>query len=323
MSDRGGFEVFYTYTVVDNQVIELRTNVLAKAAFSNADVSMGAVKVRFGTVGAGYANTFVEINTLIGSVIVDRSDYEIGSHSIDHLVVRVFMYDSYLSVYCNDVWVYSYAFEEVSYPDPTTKSVYCISGSAELVGIRSVELFDSREAVWIDYEATSESAIQSVIQQRPIQIYSEPDRSLAFTYDGVKDDVVPVYMRRYTETIEDGSALSSDGLVYYEDVGISVSLETAKEVGLVTRLYRLSELSTGAVSAAAKAQKLALERRVGVTIQGRLDPRLQIGDRLLVSVYLTSTNRHIQRNVVIEDISISTENGEQSMNISGRRSIDV
>ena len=101
--------------------------------------------------------------------------------------------------------------------------------------------------------------------------------------------------------------MSSDGLIYYTNVSINTSADTADEVGLVTRLYRLSNLETGAIRATQILQRIALERRYPIYLDQRFDPRLVVADVLLIDVYLTGTNRHIQDTCIIEDIQTNIQ----------------
>jgi hypothetical protein len=231
------------------------------------------------------------------------------------------MSDNAVSIYCNDLWVYTYVFGLVNWPDVVQVALKNSSASQDVTvtDIRLIELADPREAVYIDYEATVDSAIQSIIQQRPIQIFPEVGREIAFTYSAVKDVVGAHHVTSYEEATKDSQSLSSDGLVYYTDVAISVSRKTAEEVGLITKLYRLSELNSGALNAAARLQELALERRKMVTINMRLDPRIEIADNLLIDEILSGTGTHIVDNVIVEDVSISIQNGNYSMRIVARR----
>jgi hypothetical protein len=153
-------------------------------------------------------------------------------------------------------------------------------------------------------------------------MYASVDRSAEFTYNATKDEVDAIWVDSYSETQSDNSQASSDGLVYAVDVGISLDSYIAENVGLVTRLYRLSELDTGVERAAAALQKRARQAMFSVNLTGRLDPRLEVGDILLVNKTLTSTNRVIADRVIVEDISITIVDGQYRQSIQGRRDVD-
>jgi hypothetical protein len=108
-------------------------------------------------------------------------------------------------------------------------------------------------------------------------------------------------------------------MTYFRDVGISLSEDTAANVGFITRLYRVSELDNGAVEAVAKMQRMALERRDMIEILGRLDPRLEILDLMEIDHVLTSTGREITEVVIIESLEISLSDGQYTLRTTGRR----
>ena len=223
-------------------------------------------------------------------------------------------------MYCNDLCVYSYSLGGVSYPDVVTVSLKVTGPDPILFSdIRRVELKDQREAIYVDYEANTESAIQSIIQQRPIEVTAAVDRQVEFTYSAIKDSIDAIFVKTYSETLEDNLQMSSDGIVYYSDVGVSINDDTAEQVGFITRMYRLSELSSGAITAAGIYQKKALQKRNMVSISSRLDPRLEIRDILVFDLTVTGTERNIVRSIIVEGIQIKTENGSCKMSVTGRK----
>jgi len=250
--------------------------------------------------------------------MVDCADYDLETASIDTLRFRVVLANSTVSIECCGVRIYTHTFRGAEWPDIATAKIYSIDG-IELSSVIVSELRDSREAVFIDYESNADSAIQSIIQQRPVQIFAEVGREVSFTYSAARNTAGAHHINSYSETTRDNAQLSSDGLVYYTDVAISISKETAEQVGLITKLYRLSELNNGALNAASRLQQVALEKRKSITIACRLDPRYQIADRLLINQVLTGTGTELSDDIIIEDITINIQNGNYSMSITGRR----
>ena len=100
---------------------------------------------------------------------------------------------------------------------------------------------------------------------------------------------------------------------------MSLSELTAREVGLITRLYRFSELDSGALQAARRVQQVAAEQRKMITVTGRFDPRLQIADVLSIDTIITSTLRHVVDEIIVENITPNLSNGTYSMQVVGRR----
>ena len=303
----------------DGESIELITDVLGTPQHLETAEGVISVNILYEAELDYGTGAYIVAETRIGGVAVDTQTVPIGLVDIIDLNIRIFIYDTYISVYCNNLCVYSYALLSADYTSMTALSLER-TGSYTVENVSLREIPDAREAVFVDYEATTESAIQSVIQQRPIEINPEVDREINFTYDATKDDVPGHNIFSYEDNEQDNLQLSSDGIVYYENVGVSINADTAREVGFITRMYRLSELSNGAIEAAAKYQRSALQRRhLSSIVMQRLDPRIEVRDVILVDVVVTGTGRHITDEVIVEDISISVEDGNYSTNISGRR----
>jgi len=320
MAEHGGIEVFFSFMPTLGRAVVLTTDVQAfPAYYTTADVAAALkVSVEAETIDS---KRYVLFKTFIGGTVVDQSNFQLGEDASLEFEIRIFIYDQYVSGYCNDRCVYSYALGSVTYLAAVTAFLGVTGGVLTLENIRRVELADQREAVYVDYEANTESAIQSVIQQRPIEVNAGVDRNLEFTYSAVKDTVPAHHVKKYTDTLEDNLQLSSDGIIQGEDVALAVDIATAEQVGLITRLYRLSELTSGAVEAARIYQTKALQKRHEKTVDARLDPRLEIRDVLTVDLIATGTARHIEDSIIIEGIQIRLEDGNYRMSVSGRRKL--
>lgn len=321
----GGLELYFSYVPSVDVSILLTSNIEAYQSFSpmDDDTPLGLLSVRFSSVLDVDTNeTFIVVSTEIDEVVVDQSDFSCNSETSSRFNIRIFFFNSRISVYLNNKWVYSYVVQKIEYPSVQLLFLTCLGDSIDITQVRRVELFDGRDAVYSDYEATADSAIQSIIQQRPIEIFSGVDREFEFTYDATKTDVVAHNINKYTEEVRNNSSMSSDGLVYAADVGISIDEWTAEHVGLITRMYRLSELDSGAERAAAALQKKARQSRTYITSTGRFDPRLEIADiHVYASIPLSGTGTQVENRSIIEDISMSLSDGNNSQTISGRKDI--
>lgn len=329
-SEYGGAEIFFTAKLTAEKRVLLETNIVALPQYSYSAVDWwtsdeaGVYSLEISSaIVAGFVN--VVCKGMIDGVLIEESSWPTELTQECSTEYRCIVSNDSVSVYFGGIWVYTYVFGAVRWPDsPNIEfalSAIADSGFLEITGINFVELSDSREAVFIDYEATSDSAIQSIIQQRPIQIFQNSDRSASYTYSAIKGVVTAHHISSYDISEKESSGVSSDGLVYYADVTISVSEQTAKEVGFITKLYRLSELNNGATYAAARMQKLALERMKGISLVMRLDPRIEVGDNLLVDFVTTGTLTRVQESLIVEDASIMTQNGNYSMRIQARRKL--
>jgi hypothetical protein len=266
---------------------------------------------------------YVVCSTELDDVAVDTSSFLLGTAFVyqkEH--IRIFMDSTNLSVYVGGKCVYSYVLGFVNYPtDPVVQELSVHGAAFTIYNIQKTELHDYRDAVYIDYEATSDSALQSVIQERPVQIFAEPNRSLTFTYAVIKDILTGHHIKEYNPSVVAGSNLSSDGLIYFTNVSINTDQDTADNVGFLTRLYRLSNLETGAVQATQILQKMALERRYPMQIKCRFDPRVVIADQINVDKFITGTQTELVDECIVEDVQISIQDGQSYMTISGRRAM--
>jgi len=318
----GGFDIYFDLTPSAATALVISTNITARSSFSESNDVLEEIYIYISKdvgVGDQSGKQYIYTRTKLGSTFVNNQKYLIGNDSTIVYKIRVFLYDYYISVYCNGMWVYSYVFADINYPSPVTISLGRSGGDTLVVeNIKRTELKDRREAIFVDYESNTESAIQSIIQQRPIEITHSSNRELEFTYSATRDAVDAVYVKSIAESTGDNSQLSSDGIVYSADVGISIDEETAKSVGIVTRMYRLSELDSGALEAAAIYQKRARQRRKMFTVNARFDPRLETRDIYNVNLFSTGTQRHIIESIIVEDVQVKLENGLYRMSVTGR-----
>jgi hypothetical protein len=325
MNKNGAFSLRYTYTVNDAISLLLETDIQGIAAFGkeNTDPDKGykVLTIQIGTTTHG-GNRYMQVSTLLGGTIVDTSDFPIGNTTNPALDVWIYIHDVAISVYCNNRWVYSYVMALTKYADYTTVAdLKALGGAVTLTNIRREEIPDWRDAVYVDYETTGDNALQSIYQQRPVWIFPETDRAIAFTYHTIKDTVAANHVWSYDNKQVNNNDISSDGLVYYYDVGISTYALAAEQVGFITRLYQLSELDIGAVEATHTIQEIALEHRTPITAQMRLDPRPEISDLMHFDLIVAGTKTHITEDAIIEDIQISLENGSFSMTMNGRKNL--
>ena len=317
----GSVDIQFDYFPHNSRNVKLTTNILALPTFElkTDDSTWHVLAVRIATKTTSTI-TYFTCSTELDGVTIDKAHYPVSTnYSYQKQHVRIFIHNQDISIYVGGKWVYSNILGFVDYPTDQVECTLSVHGGTRtLYNIKRVELHDYRDAVYVDYEATADSAIQSVIQERPVQIFSEPERLLSFTYHCIKDVIEAHHVKEFQDSIVNNSNMSSDGLIYYTNVSINTSQFTADEVGLVTRLYRLSNLETGAVRATQILQELALERRYPISVTLRFDPRLVIADQLNVDVILTGTGRHIEVSCIIEDISKSLQDGEYAMTIRGR-----
>jgi len=319
----GGIEIFFTYTPSDLLSIFLVTNIMGLPSFANSeDEVVRAVSVKISSRTDVSGKIFVVVSTYLASTEIDKSDYPRDFEEYSVFNVRVFLFNDRISVYINSKWVYSYCLGAVSYPDVITQSLNPVGDGVTVTNVRVVELCDGREAVYVDYESTSDNAISSIIQERPIEVLSAVGRAAEFTYGYTKNNVGAQKIDSYDESEADNSQMSSDGLVYARDVSISIDTYIAEHFGLITRLYRLPDIDNGIARAIKAIQRKARQSIYHVDTAGRLDPRLEVADvHVFDNVIVTGTGRVINVNNIIEDIGITISDGVYRQTTKGRREI--
>ena len=332
-SNKGALSLRFSCRVFDDRYICVKFPVYGTAAYSTDALPTDPVDYKYlyvYLIASETYNYYVEVTTKLGTTTVDISHFlsnlEYASNSINRF--WFYVHNNCISIYFNDRWVYSYVMAKAAwldFPDSVFPTIYNITKEGETGGdqvftdIRLDEIPDWRDAIYIDYESTGTNALQSVIQQRPIQTLPEIDRGISFTYALLKDEVDGHNILFYNEGEVAAVGMASDGMVYFFDVGMVTSEKTAKEAGLITKVFRLSELDTGGLQAAKTLQTIALGQRHPVKIIMRPDPRLEVLDNLIVNLIASGTNTPIWNQVVIEDITIELEDGKYSSTLTGRR----
>jgi len=318
ITDHGNIDLTFTVAPATGTTILLSTNINATPAYFPASFpELLSISVSLEEISG---SLYVFFQTSIDSDTYDQCKYEIAEDPGIELDIRIFIFDKNISGYCNDILVYSYTLQTIVFPVETLLSLIVSGSTTTISNICWRELSDAREAVFVDYEATTENAIQSIIQQRPIEINPEIGREMSFTWDATKDEIPATYIKAFADNEQDNTQLSSDGIVYYEDVGIAINEDVAKDVGFITRMYRLSELTVGALTAAQKYQTHALQKRHSLSANSnRIDPRIENRDILIIDLIVTGTNRHLEDRIIVEDVNISLQDGQYRTSISGRK----
>jgi len=313
---KGAVELIFTYEIADTCDLIVSTNITGMNPFPTYTAVRNPLSFRVHKEVVTDEVFFV-ITRYCGTEILEISDFG-PFENISAIVLRAYIYDEFASFYINEKWIYSGGVANVDYPDPIEVDIVADGATMFFDRVERFEIPDHREAIYVDLETSAENALGSVIQQRPIEMFTDTGRTLSFTYALLRDEIYAHHIERANETREDPPQMSSDGLVYYADVGITMDTKTAEDVGLITRMYRLSELETGAIRGAKMLQDKSRQRRNMMDISARLDPRLEVGDIYHIDVIVTSTNRHIIKDVIIENITLSATEKRYSMNLTGR-----
>lgn len=253
--------------------------------------------------------------------------------------VRILFHGTFCSIYLDDLWVATFAYAEedencpacddkiITWPDQQIK-LYLHSNTSGYTAtdILVTELFDWREAIYVESEQDAASALQSVIQERPIENTPTSDGGVDWSYFLDRDlvEILPSDSKkmsiRHSRRETTGKGAGSDAIVMYLDVEFATNENFAINEGFLTKVLKLSTLETGARKSGIIVLRKAWEHQFQHDVIMVPDVRLEVGDRLFVGYILPGTGRYEQHNMIVDDISIHLEEGDYEMSVRGHRS---
>lgn len=260
---------------------------------------------------------------------------KIGEHTSGQVHnVRIVLAKDAVTFYWDHSWAHTYFFynptEGVEYSvtydkKVTTLRFYNSGTSVNLANLRITELQKTREAIYFEMDATSDSAISSIIQERPVDIIPLYDGSVKFTYGTnlianhapSSRDLPSTIL--YTDNPSRGvSQAASDWIVYYEDVKAFRDPNYAAASGFHTRVLSLPDIENDEVSFMVYLMsKIFRENMARHQLSCRPDFHYEVGDVLGLSYTVSGINQAIdQGDIYIEGIMY---NSQGEMVIEGRK----
>jgi hypothetical protein len=226
------------------------------------------------------------------------------------------------------VHTFAYPEADLHWPQKALQIWIYASTSKTIPAVRVVELFDWREAIYVESEMSAQSALGSVIQERPIEIFPTVSGGLSFSYN-LKKDVVDYTtpaitkrtFRQHERAIQNNRDAGSDAIVYFADVTFVNDLDFADSDGFLTRVLKLSSLDTGAKRAGQILLEKANERQYAHTLIIRPDARIEYGDIIDFVYILPGTLTEIAYQVIVEANSFQIAEGQSQMSLFGRENI--
>ena len=241
--------------------------------------------------------------------------------------IRVLFHSEFCSVYVDDVWRATFAYDLIVWPTDQVTLMLSADSSHTVTDLCVVELFDWREAIYVESEMSAQSAIGSIIQERPIESGPEVNGSLSFSFNIVRDTITYTnaitkrILRSHQETDRTSGDAGSDAIVYYADVRFVENQDFADEEGFLTRVFKLSSLDTGADVAARILLEKAFEKQHIHSYTMRPDPRIEMGDQMVIPYLLPGTSTQISKTIIVETISLGMQEGRYEMTITGRTDV--
>lgn len=250
---------------------------------------------------------------------ISQYQYEIGDGS--HYV-RILYHDSFATVYMDGQWIFTFCLSEINYAISCEIDFVSNVSDLEITDIRLVDLSDWSEAFYIDLETDSRSAIASVIKERPIEIIPQPDGSIDYTYHETRYlHSSPGKVTKFEQASRIPSDGASNAIIYADQVRTVKYDAYLQEFGFATKVYRMPNLTIGALKAAKLILHRAFESKNKFDIEIRPDARLVTGDAINISKTIVTTGDVINEDVIIEKITLQIRDGDYTMTVSGRSKI--
>lgn len=308
----GGFDLVFTMPDLSSgQWVEVKANI-AVCEEDAEDPASAVSYIRIGNDSEYYVTLY-------------DSGYRVMTTSYaPHIetggVVRIIFHNEFCTVYVDSLWLYTFSFDAVYYPEEPVVSMRA-STNITVTGIRLKELSDWREAIFIDMETTSQNAIGSVVLQRPVDIRQNYLGQMVFEYDPVRSSREIKFIKEHAPEEYEPSNACSDAIVYFTNAAVVIDREFAKTHGFVTRMYRLPDLDNGAIRATRIMQKRARQSAFHHSVIMRYNPIYEVGDIAGAVYTASSTGYDEDADIIIEQMQISFANGEAKLVISGRENI--
>jgi hypothetical protein len=321
----GGYDIKFSTPAIGsgNYVAVYASNVVI-----GEETSTEAIDVRIRNSGSALQVAAVPKSGIADPVYYTLdSSFSAGSaHNI-----RVFAHEEFITVYVDGICTATFAWHEdvIHWPKIDPVSIYMRTGGSGLTvsNIELAELFDWREAIYFESEMSVQSAISSVIQERPIEVIPKSDGGLWFTYHLVRDTVTytnaisKVLVERHDYTQSINTDAGSDAIVHFRDIAFAFNQDYADADGFFTKVLMLSGLDTGAKAAAQLLLEKADENQYSHSLFMRPDIRLEPGDKLDLSYQITGTGTNVNHVIIINDLGLRIQEGNYSMNVNGRKDV--
>jgi hypothetical protein len=314
LEDADGCNIEFTITtpMTTGNYIDYKVNAVTATGHSG-------IVVRIKEIGSGYIEIYLCNYPSIATI--SSTTFYVGTAG--ERKVRILFHQSFVTVYINSQWATTFYPDEIIYP-LNFASYLTAAVSTPVTDINFTELYDWREAVYIDLETDGNAALDSVIQERPIERVVRPDGCISYWYVPARETIVieDHTIRQHDWAESTPSRAASDGIVYYANVKSIQYTQYAKNYGFCTRVYRMPNLSTGAVRAAKLVIRRALEEAIMHNITMRPNAKILVGDILDIDYAASGTGKAISFDVIVNSVDIQVTGGQSEMTITGREEID-
>jgi len=235
---------------------------------------------------------------------------------------RVLFHDNFITVYINNVWVYTFGAVEIFY-DHTCDILFNSNSSINAKNVVLSELGDWSEAFYIDLDTNGKTAVSQIIRERPVEIISRSNGAIKYSYNETRENIelVDNFVADYSERSSMPDNCGSNAIVYADIVRTLQYSPYLERYGFATRIFRLPNLTIGSLKAAKLLLKRNLESADKCNLSYRPDPRIEVGDEISINASVYGSGKSLVRDIVVENLSFSLKDGNYRMKISGRKSL--
>lgn len=308
---------------IDGQYVGINTS----AAFDDGS----APPYGFNIVARRYSSTSLHITTLNANLAIMET-IKIASDPASSHTLRLVMYGNFCVVFCEGKWVHTFIFKSVDYSNmdkPCTDIYIRTSINLTNMSVTIADIAKWRDGIFIEMSAPTQSALGSIIQERPISIIPHYDGSLEFAYlSSLTDLSATPALELHTDTLRSHQVTQtinpeacSDAVLYYADVAVAKDTAFAIDNGYACRILSLPNLEADEATFAANLiLRSAREHEEVHQITLRPDLRLEPGDIIRVQYDISATNTHRDTGSLLIE-SVSLESPKNSMAVTAYKRI--
>lgn len=233
---------------------------------------------------------------------------EIDRFEIDHpsgpAELQITAHNDSMSVFLDGRWLHTFFPTYVHYEIIPAIELWS-SGGITVTDVLAAELFDCRDRLEIDLQASLANAISSVLGQKPIKAWATWDGAVCYAYEP-GGDTHTIYRATMFERVRSlPQQAASDVLVVHQRLAALSDLAALAEFGLMTQLVRAPEIGSGAVRIGQYVLESGRQAAQRYTANGPIDPRIEMYDTITVVVRSPDAEVGYEAEMVVDTLSFT------------------
>ena len=219
---------------------------------------------------------------------------------------RVIVRNVMISVMIGDDWAHSFILRSVSHAEKP--EIYLsASGVFTIQDVLLVELADGHDDVTIDIENNVENAIASVINNRPITIWSRYDGSINYAYEVPRAEIWSYVAKSIGLTWQLPIQAGSDLIVFHTNTAVFSDVELLRKRGFFTRVHKYPNLEAAAIRAGRKLQSLGKTDLERAAIASPFLPQIELYDVVHLQATVSGGQHAVDKWILVDDLKISSK----------------